>query len=93
MIVNLASEEYFKSVSRKALVPRVVNCVFEERKGEGYKIVSFSAKRARGLMVRYAVENKVTQVEQLKGFDAAGYVYVAGASEADRLVFRREAIV
>jgi cytoplasmic iron level regulating protein YaaA (DUF328/UPF0246 family) len=93
VIVNLASEEYFKSVSRKALVPRVVNCVFEERKGEGYKIVSFSAKRARGLMVRYAVENKVTQVEQLKGFDAAGYVYVAGASEADRLVFRREAIV
>lgn len=90
VLVNLASEEYFKSVDRKALLPRVVSCVFEERKGAGYKVISFAAKRARGLMVRYAVEHGVERVEQLKGFDAEGYAYVPAASEPDRLVFRRE---
>lgn len=90
VIVNLASEEYFKSVNRKALLPRVVNCVFEERKGQAYKVVSFSAKRARGLMVRFAVEHQVNRVEQLKAFDAEGYGYVPAVSEPDRLVFRRE---
>src|SRR5690606_16609281 len=68
VVVNLASEEYFKAVDRRTLIPRVVNCVFEERKADGYKIVSFFAKRARGLMVRYAVTNRVNHVEQLQGF-------------------------
>ena len=90
VLVNLASEEYFKSVDRKALLPRVVSCVFEERKGAGYKVISFAAKRARGLMVRYAEEHGVERVEQLKGYDAEGYAYVPAASEPDRLVFRRE---
>lgn len=90
VLVNVASEEYFKSVDRKALLPRVVSCVFEERKGAGYKVISFAAKRARGLMVRYAVEHGVERVEQLQGFDAEGYAYVPAASEPDRLVFRRE---
>jgi uncharacterized protein len=91
VVVNLASEEYFKVVDRRALKPRVVSCVFEERKGDAYKIISFLAKRARGLMVRYAVEHRLTTPEQLKGFDLEGYRFVAAASEADRLVFRREA--
>jgi uncharacterized protein len=91
VVVNLASEEYFKVVDRRVLKPRVVSCVFEERKGEGYKIISFFAKRARGLMVRYAVEHRLTTPEQLKGFDLEGYRFVPAASEADRLVFRREA--
>ena len=52
VVINLASEEYFKVVDRKVLVPRVVTCVFEERKADGYKVISFMAKRARGLMVR-----------------------------------------
>jgi hypothetical protein len=64
--------------------------VFEERKGAGYKVISFAAKRARGLMVRYAVEHGVERVEQLQGFAAEGYAYVPAASESDRLVFRRE---
>ena len=89
VIVNLASEEYFKSVDRKALKARVVTCVFEEFRGDKYKIISFMAKRARGLMVRYAVENKVTMVEKLKGFAAEGYGFDASASTLDRLVFRR----
>jgi cytoplasmic iron level regulating protein YaaA (DUF328/UPF0246 family) len=91
VIVNLASEEYFKSVDRKALLPRVLTCVFEERKGDGYKVVSFMAKRARGLMVRFAVQHRVSTPDQLKAFDLEGYGYVPGASEPDRWVFRREA--
>ena len=90
VVINLASEEYFKVVDRKALKPRVVTCAFEERKGDGYKIISFMAKRARGLMVRYAVQHRLSTPEQLKRFDLEGYRFVPAASETDRLVFRRE---
>lgn len=93
VIVNLASEEYFKAVDRKALKARVVTCVFEEFRGDKYKIISFMAKRARGLMVRYAVENQVTTVDKLKEFEAEGYGFDAGASGLDRLVFRRGKIL
>jgi len=90
VVINLASEEYFKVVDRKALKPRVVTCVFEERKGDQYKVISFMAKRARGLMVRHAVLHRVMSVEELKAFDAEGYRYIAELSEPDRLVFRRD---
>ncbi len=90
VVVNLASEEYFKAVDLKALKPRVVSCVFEERKGDGYKIISFMAKRARGLMVRYVTMTRAEHVEQLQGFDLEGYRYVPSVSSPDRLVFRRE---
>ncbi len=93
VVVNLASEEYFKAVDRRALKPRVVTCVFEERKGDGYKIVSFFAKRARGLMVRHAVTHRVSRVEQLKAFAEEGYRFAPSVSEPDRLVFRREGSV
>ena len=89
VIVNLASQEYFKAVDRKALKARVVSCVFEEFKGGKYKIISFNAKRARGLMLRYAIEKKLSVVSKLQGFDAEGYQFEAAASEPDRLVFRR----
>ena len=89
LIVNLASQEYFKAVDRKALKARVVTCVFEEFRGGQYKIISFMAKRARGLMVRHAVENQLVSVEGLKGFDAEGYRFDAAASTQDKMVFRR----
>jgi len=89
VIVNLASEEYFKAVDRKALKARVVSCVFEEFKGGKYKIISFMAKRARGLMVRYAIEKKLGSVKQLESFSAEGYRFEPAASGPDRLVFRR----
>jgi cytoplasmic iron level regulating protein YaaA (DUF328/UPF0246 family) len=89
VVVNLASEEYFKAVDRKALKPRVVSCVFEEYKGGKYKIISFNAKRARGLMARYAIENKLTSVKKLQDFDAEGYRFEPEASGPDRFVFRR----
>lgn len=94
VIVNLASQEYFKAVDRKALKARVVSCVFEDFKGGSgdgkYKIISFYAKRARGLMLRYALENKLTSVKKLEGFNAEGYRFDATASAPDRLVFRRD---
>lgn len=90
VIVNLASQEYFKAVDRKALKARVVTCVFEEFRGGKYKIISFMAKRARGLMVRYAIGKKLHTVKKLEGFDLEGYAFDAAASEADRLVFRRK---
>ena len=90
-VVNLASQEYFKSVDRQALKARVIDCVFEDYKDGQYKIISFLAKRARGLMARYAVQHKVATPKKLEGFDLEGYAFAPAASEPDRLVFRRKA--
>ena len=89
IVLNLASQEYFKAVDGKALHARVVECVFEEWKGSRYQIVSFHAKRARGLMARYAIRQRCTRPEQLQHFDAEGYAFDGAASTPDRLVFRR----
>jgi len=89
VLVNLASEEYFKAVSPKSLKARVVTPVFEDEKAGKYKIISFYAKKARGLMARWATLRRVTEVEALKGFDGAGYRFEASSSTADRWVFRR----
>ena len=89
LLINLASQEYFKAVDRKALRVRVVDCVFEELRGDRYKIISFSAKRARGLMLRYALERQATSVSALQGFQAEGYQFDASVSAPERLVFRR----
>jgi len=89
LIVNLASQEYFKAVKRKALKARVVECVFEDHKAGVYKVISFHAKRARGLMARHIVVNQIESEAGLKDFDAEGYAFDAQASEPQRLVFRR----
>lgn len=89
VLVNLASEEYFKSVKTRQLNGRLVSPVFEDWKDGRYKIISFYAKRARGLMSRYAIENRVDDVEALKAFDSEGYAFAADASDADSWVFRR----
>jgi uncharacterized protein len=90
VVVNLASQEYFKSVNRKTLKSRVVECVFEEYKNGDYKVISFMAKRARGLMTRFAVQERVTRVKELEAFHLDGYKLAKSASSADRLVFRRK---
>ncbi len=89
VIVNLASEEYFRAVDLKALKTRVVSCVFEEFKADRYKIISFNAKRARGLMLRYAIENKIHTLKKLEAFNLEGYRFDAAVSAPDRLFFRR----
>lgn len=91
VVVNLASQEYFRSVDRKVLKARVVECVFEETRGDKHQIISFLAKRARGLMARHAVQLRATAVEQLESFNAEGYALARDASTPERLVFRRVA--
>ena len=84
VLVNLASEEYFKVIRPAELKGRLVTPVFEDWKGGRYKIISFHAKRARGLMVRYAIDHCLSDVDGLKRFDTDGYAFDAAASDADR---------
>lgn len=88
-LVNLASEEYFRVVKPKLLDAAVVTPVFEDWKGGRYKIISFYAKRARGLMARYAAVNGITQAEDLKAFDVEGYTFDSAASTGNTWLFRR----
>jgi uncharacterized protein len=85
-----ASEEYFKAVHADDLPVPVITPVFEDWKGGKYKIISFHAKRARGLMARYAIEKKITAPEKLQAFDTEGYAFAPAASDATRWVFRRK---
>jgi uncharacterized protein len=89
VIVNLASQEYFRVADRPALSARVVECVFEDWKGGEYKVISFFAKRARGLMARFAITERIDLPARLTAFHADGYAYDAAVSAPDRLVFRR----
>ena len=89
VIVNLASQEYFRAADRKALKPRVIECVFEDWKGEGTKVISFFAKRARGAMARFAIQRRITTPAALETFDADGYAFDPSISTPQRLVFRR----
>jgi cytoplasmic iron level regulating protein YaaA (DUF328/UPF0246 family) len=89
VLVNLASEEYFKSVKAAKLKGRLLDVAFEDWKGGRYKIISFYAKRARGLMARYAAETRPKDVEALKGFDLDGYAFVPEISDDFTWVFRR----
>jgi cytoplasmic iron level regulating protein YaaA (DUF328/UPF0246 family) len=90
VIVNLASQEYFKAVDLNALKARVVECVFQEHKNRQYKVISFMAKRARGLMARYAASHRVATPRRLEGFNLEGYAFAPDVSAPERLVFRRE---
>jgi cytoplasmic iron level regulating protein YaaA (DUF328/UPF0246 family) len=89
VVINLASQEYFRSVDVSALKARVIECVFEDWKSGRYKVISFFAKRARGLMARWAVLHKAATPKKLKGFDLEGYGFAAEASTPERMVFRR----
>lgn len=88
-IVNLASQEYFGSVKVKTLKARVVTCHFLEEKDGEAKVISFYAKRARGLMARYAIDIRAERAEQLKGFDREGYRLHPGQSTDTDWVFVR----
>jgi len=89
VVINLASQEYFRSVDLSVLKARVVECVFEDWKNGKYKVISFFAKRARGLMARWAVLHKASTPRALEKFDLEGYVFDAHASAPERFVFRR----
>lgn len=88
-IVNLASNEYFKAVNKKELKANVIDIDFREDKDGEYKFVSFFAKKARGTMTRYIVENKIKDSSDLRGFDYDGYRYEESGSSNNQLLFVR----
>lgn len=89
-LVNLASNEYFKSVKSKQLNKPIVAPEFKDFKNGKYKIISFYAKKARGLMARWIIENRVSDSSKLKEFNVAGYYYSEADSSPDKPVFLRE---
>jgi cytoplasmic iron level regulating protein YaaA (DUF328/UPF0246 family) len=90
LLVNLASNEYFKAVKPKLVKGTVITPVFKDCKNGQYKVISFFAKKARGMMAKYLIQNQVKTVEALKEFDMAGYYFAAEESTATELVFKRE---
>jgi cytoplasmic iron level regulating protein YaaA (DUF328/UPF0246 family) len=89
ILVNLASNEYFSAVKPKALNADIVTPVFKDEKNGQYKVISFYAKKARGMMARFIVNQKPQSVSDLKEFDAAGYSYNEDLSKGNELVFCR----
>ena len=90
VLVNLASNEYFKSVQKKQLDGRLITPQFKDWKNGQYKMISFYAKKARGLMCRYAIQNQITQADDLKGFNLEGYYFSEDQSDKNNWVFLRD---
>lgn len=89
-LINLASTEYFKSVNHKTLQGEIFEPVFKDRKNGQYKIISFYAKKARGMMARFIIQNQLTDVKQLQDFDVSGYRFNVDMSDRHKLVFCRD---
>jgi cytoplasmic iron level regulating protein YaaA (DUF328/UPF0246 family) len=89
IVVNLASDEYFKSVKPKSLNAQIIKPVFLDEKNGKFKVISFYAKKARGLMSRYIIENRLTKPEQLTGFNTEGYFFDEELSGKSELIFKR----
>ena len=89
ILINLASDEYYKSVKPKKLNAEIVKPVFLDEKNGKFKVISFYAKKARGLMSRYIIENRLTQPEQLTAFNSDDYFFDEEASGKGELVFKR----
>ncbi|GLR74696.1 peroxide stress protein YaaA [Aliivibrio sifiae] len=90
VLINLASNEYFKAVKPKELTANIITPVFKDCKNGQYKIISFYAKKARGLMARFIIENRISTIEELKSFTVDGYYFVDAESSSSELVFKRE---
>lgn len=89
VLVNLASNEYFKSVNKKGINGRIIEPVFQDEKNGKYKVISFYAKKARGLMAAWIIKKGIKDPDKLKNFDVAGYRFDAELSSPDKPVFRR----
>ncbi len=90
LLINLASNEYFKAVKKKELRGTIITPVFKDQKNGQYKVISFYAKKARGLMARYILEQQLTSSEQLQAFAEDGYYFVESESTATQPVFYRD---
>lgn len=89
VLVNLASQEYFKGLDRKTLKAKVIDVEFLDFKNDKYKVISFFAKKARGMMARYIIQNRINTPEELKNFDTDGYYFEESGSREDKLIFKR----
>jgi len=89
VLINLASNEYFKAVEAKKLKARIITPIFKDLKNGQYKIISFYAKKARGLMSRYIIDHRLIKPESIKDFDSEGYRFSPEMSQADEWVFLR----
>lgn len=90
LLVNLASDEYYKSVKESKVKAEIIKPVFLDQKNGKYKVISFYAKKARGLMARYIIQNQLNRVEDLKSFNIDGYYFDAVSSIQGELVFKRD---
>jgi cytoplasmic iron level regulating protein YaaA (DUF328/UPF0246 family) len=90
VLINLASNEYFKAVNKKSLNATIITPQFKDWKNGQYKMISFYAKKARGLMARYIIQNQIKNIEQVKDFDLAGYQFNTDFSQGNELVFTRK---
>lgn len=90
VLINLASNEYFKSLKKKELEGRLITPQFKDWKNGQYKTISFYAKKARGLMCRYAIQNRITDANNLKDFDLDGYYFSEEQSDENNWVFLRD---
>ncbi len=89
ILLNLASQEYFKAVDRSKIEADIITPIFKDYKNGTYKVISFYAKKARGLMTRFVVENRITKREDLKAFDSSGYHFNTELSTGNELIFTR----
>lgn len=90
ILINLASNEYFKAIQSKKMTARIITPIFKDWKNGQYKIISFYAKKARGLMTRYIIDHQIDEPENIKQFDSAGYRFSSDMSEGDNWVFIRD---
>ncbi|KWQ05464.1 hypothetical protein SE27_09505 [Acinetobacter harbinensis] len=90
LLLNLASDEYYKSVNVAEIRAEIIKPVFLDQKNGKYKVISFYAKKARGLMARYMIENQLQRIEDLKSFNLNGYYFDSGSSIHGELVFKRD---
>ena len=90
ILLNIASDEYYKSVKESKIQAEIIKPVFLDQKNGKYKVISFYAKKARGLMARYMIENQIDQIEGLKSFQTDGYYFDADSSLKGELVFKRD---
>lgn len=90
LLVNIASDEYYKSVKESKIKAEIIKPVFLDQKNGKYKVISFYAKKARGLMARYLLENKIERAEDIKSFNTDGYYFDAESSLKGELVFKRD---
>jgi cytoplasmic iron level regulating protein YaaA (DUF328/UPF0246 family) len=90
LLVNIASDEYYKSVKEAKIQADIIKPVFLDQKNGQYKVISFYAKKARGLMARYIIQNQLDKLDDLKSFNLDGYYFDAESSLKGELVFRRD---